>query len=130
MRHKFGMQYRLSGIAAKVFPIFAVVDGVVCLVQPEFLQASMISLSLPTYMLVILGLAKLSGGIVLLAPTSLLLKEWAYAGFCFWWLGGMATHLFSDHAVVEFVPLAVVGVLLLLSFLHHRPRRRMVASTG
>ena len=61
MRHRFGMQYRLAGIAAKVFPVFAVVDGAVCLAQPEFLQASMISLSLPSYMLIILGLAKLSG---------------------------------------------------------------------
>jgi hypothetical protein len=124
------MSDRARLFAANAFPVFAVIDGAICLAQPEFLRESAIALSMPTYILYILGLAKLLGGAVLLLPTSLLMKEWAYAGFAFWWVGGMMTHVFSGHAIGEFVPLTVIGIFLLLSFLEHRPRRAMVETIG
>ena len=121
-----GPRPRSRRVVAALFPIFAVVDGVVCLLQPEFLRESMLALSMPTYMLYILGAAKIAGGAVLLLPTPILMKEWAWAGFTIWWVGGMLAHLFSSHSLAEFVPLAVVGVLLLLSFLDYRPRREFM----
>ena len=87
----------------------------------------MLALAMPTYMLYILGAAKIAGGAVLLTPTPILMKEWAWAGFTIWWVGGMLAHLFSSHSIAEFAPLAVVGVLLLMSFLDYRPRRKVMS---
>jgi hypothetical protein len=46
MAHDCGMECRFSVFAEKAFPVLSVADGVVCLAQPQFLQASMTSLSL------------------------------------------------------------------------------------
>ena len=124
------MSSRLVRFAAVAFPIFAIVDGAVCIAQPAFLRESMIDLSMPTYMLSILGGAKIIGGALLLLPAPLLWKEWAYAGFFVWWVGGILAHAFSGHDLVQFVPLIIVGVFLLLSFLGHRPRRVMLPSSA
>ena len=40
----------------------------------------------PQQLRVILGVAKLAGAIVLVAPRLPLFKEWAYAGFTFAWI--------------------------------------------
>ena len=110
---------RWGGIA---FAVFAIVDGIANCAQLEFLQQSMEELSLPYYMLYILGVAKISGGLTLLLPTPLRLREWACAGFSLWWIGGMAAHTFSNHAFLSYLPLLSVGVLLLLCHLDHHRR--------
>ena len=46
----------------------------------------------PQQLRVLLGIAKLLGGITLLVPGLLRLKEWAYAGFTFAWLAVVIAH--------------------------------------
>jgi hypothetical protein len=75
---------------------------------PETVQI----LGYPAYVLTILGLAKLLGGVAILAPrVPSVLKEWAYAGVVFNMLGAAASHAFSS----DFGPFAfhiVVPTLL------------------
>lgn len=69
------------------------------------------ALGYPSYLMTILGVAKLLGVIALLTPGLPLLKEWAYAGFAFDMLGASASHAFvSDPVPSVIVPLVVLGL--------------------
>jgi hypothetical protein len=47
----------------------------------------------PEYFVTLLGTAKLLGGIALVVPLQKQVKEWAYAGFTFVFLGAIWTHV-------------------------------------
>jgi uncharacterized membrane protein YphA (DoxX/SURF4 family) len=51
------------------------------------------ALGLPAYFVMVLGVAKLLGAVALVAPVWARLKEWAYAGFTFTFLGAVWTHI-------------------------------------
>jgi hypothetical protein len=53
---------------------------------------TMTILGYPAYFLTIIGLWKVAGGIVLLAPRLRLVKEWAYAGIIFNMTGAFVSH--------------------------------------
>ena len=57
------------------------------------LMESFKSLGIPLYFVALLGVAKGLGAVVLIAPLSDKLKEWAYAGFAFVFIGAAWTHL-------------------------------------
>jgi uncharacterized membrane protein YphA (DoxX/SURF4 family) len=67
----------------------------------------MVQLGYPIYLLTILGIWKVLGGIALLAPRFPRLKEWAYAGTLFDLTGASASHAFHGdgpwHVVVPLV---------------------------
>jgi hypothetical protein len=54
---------------------------------------SFTSLGLPLFLVSLLGVAKLLGAIALVAPAPKELKEWAYAGFAFTFIGAVWTHI-------------------------------------
>lgn len=65
----------------------------------------------PTYFITILGTAKLLGAIVLLIPVWSKLKEWAYAGFAFTFIGAVWTHLATDTPwIAPFIALLILLV--------------------
>jgi len=69
------------------------------------------TLGFPTYFISILGVAKLLGAVVLLAPAGTRLKEWAYAGFIFVFIGAIWTHIVTSTSFVSpLMFLAVLGV--------------------
>lgn len=74
--------------------------------------SGMAKLGYPLYLMKILGFAKLSGALTLLLGNKFkTLKEWAYAGFTFDFLGALASHLFvGDNANA---PAPVVFLVLL-----------------
>jgi hypothetical protein len=80
----------------------------------------------PQQLRVLLGIAKLSGAIVLLLPRLPLLKEWVYAGFTFMWIAATVAHyLAGDGALVA----APVTLLLVLAVSYvTRPATRRVSS--
>jgi uncharacterized membrane protein YphA (DoxX/SURF4 family) len=62
-------------------------------------------LGYPLYLLKILGLAKILGAVAILSGRSATLKEWAYAGFTFDFLGATASHVLAGdpaHAPIPF----------------------------
>ena len=60
--------------------------------SPEMVGAFQ-SLGFPAYFMLILGIAKLLGAIALVAPVAQRVREWAYAGFMFTFVGAISTHL-------------------------------------
>lgn len=73
----------------------------------------MAQLGYPAYVVTLLGIWKVLGGIALLAPRFPRLKEWAYAGIFFDLIGATWSHVASGddvrHAVV---PLVLAAVLI------------------
>lgn len=85
------------------------------------------ALGYPVYLLKILGTAKLLGVIALAAPGFPRLKEWAYAGFVFDFLGAFASHLLNGDGPGLLAPPLVVLAILIGSYLL-RPADRRVAN--
>jgi len=83
----------------------------------------MIHLGFPEYLLTFLGVCKLLGVIILLAPKFPVLKEWAYAGFFFTMTGAVYAHIAVNDAAVELLPSALLLLLLALSW-YFRPASR------
>jgi uncharacterized membrane protein YphA (DoxX/SURF4 family) len=84
-------------------------------------------LGYPAYLLTILGLWKLLGGIVLLAPRFPRLKEWAYAGAFFVYTGAAASGVvrgWDDPGTLIWGPL-IFAVITLASWAL-RPQSRVL----
>jgi DoxX-like protein len=78
----------------------------------------------PQQLRVLLGIAKLLGGITLIVPGLLTLKERAYAGFTFAWVAAVVAHYLAKDGVVAFFPLMLL-VLLFVSYFTRPARRRL-----
>jgi uncharacterized membrane protein YphA (DoxX/SURF4 family) len=100
----------LSGGAAYLARVPATVTG-------------MAKLGYPPYFITILGVWKVLGGIVLLAPRLPRLKEWAYAGTVFDLTGASASHLsIGDPTIKVIVPLVIT--LIAFASWYSRPASR------
>ena len=73
-------------------------------------------LGYPRYLLFFLGLAKLLGVVAILSGTYPRLKEWAYAGFTFTFLGACYSHLASGQILNALNPI-VIGIIGAASYL-------------
>jgi hypothetical protein len=91
--------------------------------QPKMAEAFS-SLGYPPYFQDILGVAKLLGVIALLAPGFALLKEWAYAGFTFTFIGAFISHLAVGQNQEALMPVIAL-VLLGLSYSLRPANRRL-----
>jgi len=83
------------------------------LTQSADLMTGFKTLGLPVYIVMILGTAKLFGGLALLLPVPSKIKEWAYAGFTFVFIGAIWTHLATQ---TPFVAPLIFLVVLALSY--------------
>ncbi len=79
------------------------------------MSAGFASLGYPAYFPIVLGTAKLLGVLALLAPGLPRLKEWAYAGFTFTFIGAAWSHLASNQNNAAVMPIATL-VLLAISY--------------
>ena len=91
---------------------------------------AMTKLGYPLYFMTIIGCAKLVGIAALLAPARPLLKEWAYAGFCFNLLGATASHAFSGDHLSETIRPAIVLAIGAASYLLRPEDRRLPAAAA
>jgi DoxX-like family len=80
-------------------------------------------LGYPPYLLVILGVWKLLGGVVLFAPGVPRLKEWAYAGIFFELPGAAAPWIFHGDPPTELMSPIVLTVLAMTSWALRPPSR-------
>lgn len=90
---------------------------------------SMTNLGYPAYFVMLLGIAKVSGVVVLLIPGSPLLKEWAYAGFFFIMSGAVYTHVAAGNSISEIFPSLLLLILTVVSW-YFRPSDRKVISVN
>jgi hypothetical protein len=97
--------------------------GVIHLMAPPDLVASLASLGYPEYLSGILGVAELLAAITILMPDFPRLKEWAYAGVAIELIGAAWSHVASGDAFRDVVaPLLVLAVAL--ASWHLRPADR------
>jgi DoxX-like family len=86
-------------------------------------------LGYPQQLRVLLGIAKLLGGITLIVPGVLTLKEWAYAGFTFAWIAAAVAHYLAKDGSVAFLPLILL-VLLFVSYLTKPASQRLASKAA
>jgi uncharacterized membrane protein YphA (DoxX/SURF4 family) len=99
--------------------------GRTALVAGEPVADVLAHLGYPTYLLTILGLWKLLGGIAILVPGFSRLKEWAYAGAFFVYMGAVvsgAVRGLDDPGTYIWPPL-IFGVITLASWALRPPSR-------
>ncbi len=95
--------------------------------NPKMMAAFTGHLGYPGYFPTILGVAKLLGLAALLAPRLGRLKEWAYAGFTFTFIGAFLSHLAvgdTKDAVAPLVSLVLLAASYLLRPADRRPADR------
>lgn len=69
----------------------------------------------PQQLRILLGIAKVLGGVVLIVPGLRTLKEWAYAGFTFAWIAAVCAHYLAHDGAKAFMPVVLL-VLLFISY--------------
>lgn len=90
--------------------------------QTELAKEGIRHLGYPEYFGVIITVFKVLGALVLIIPAApKRLKEWAYAGFTFDFLGASASHAAVDGFGFQTIfPLIVLGVLMLSYVSYHK----------
>lgn len=84
-------------------------------------------LGYPVYLLTILGVWKILGVVAVLIPKFPLLKEWAYAGFCFVMTGAIFSHIVIGDSIGEIIPSLLLLILTGISW-YFRPADKKVTS--
>jgi len=92
------------------------ISGVLAVTHAPPMMKALAHLGYPAYFANVLGVAKLSGVCVFLAPGWLKLKEWAYAGFGITVVSAAYSHLLSGDGIMALDPLFFL-VMLALSYL-------------
>jgi len=86
-------------------------------------------LGYPIYLLTLLGACKILGVIAVLIPKSPLLKEWAYAGFCFLMSGAIFSHIANGDSITTIFPSLLLLVLAIASWYFRPPNRKIILKT-
>lgn len=113
-----------TGIVA--FSLFA--GGIGDLLRFDQVAEGMGRLGYPPYVMTIIGVWKLLGALVILAPGCPRLKEWAYAGAFFDFSGAVASHVFVGELGKVFAP-GLFAALTLVSW-RLRPASRVLGTLG
>ncbi len=81
----------------------------------ETVVHSMELIQMPVYLLYLLGILKISGIIALWFSPYKWIKEWAYAGFTFDFIGAIFGFIATGNLVIPDIIMAPVGLMLCLS---------------
>ena len=104
--------------------------GMVQLFQIKEEMDFIIQLGYPGYFIMLLGICKIIGVVVVLIPGSLVLKEWAYAGFFFMMSGAVVSHIAAGNPVNEIFPSLLLLALTMTSWYFRPMNRKMTAVTS
>lgn len=114
-------------IPTALFALAATGSGVFNLMSPPEILTAMEHLHYPAWFGQWLGLWKLAGVIVVLAPGLPRLKEWATAGFTIAFSSAAVSHLMAGDGLGHALPPLVLLALALASW-SQRPAGRKLAS--
>jgi hypothetical protein len=89
------------------------ISGVLAITHSPAMMTALAHLGYPPYFSNLLGVAKLAGVCVLLAPGIARLKEWAYVGFGITILSASYSHLLSGDGLLALEPLVSFAALVL-----------------
>ena len=93
-------------------------SGIMYLSKAPQVVEGMKTLGFPDFFRVLLGVAKIAGAVALLVPGFNGIKEWAYAGFTFVFIGALCAHITTSTSFAG----ALVALLLLIAsyWFHHK----------
>ena len=110
-----------------LFAAFMLLDGIGGIMRDETGQEVMRHLGYPIYIMTIFGVLKLLGVVAILQQRFSVIREWAYAGFSFNFIGAAASRAFAgDSAGLIIFP---IGCLLFM-FLSYYLWKRKDADLG
>jgi hypothetical protein len=87
---------------------------------PANIVKVMLALGYPLYLMKILGFAKILGGFAVLTGKLPRMKEWAYAGFTFDFLGATASHILAGDPAHALFPLVFFLIMVVSYYLWHK----------
>jgi VIT1/CCC1 family predicted Fe2+/Mn2+ transporter len=102
-------------ISTALFSLMMAASAVQYLTSAK-MKAAFEHLGFPSYFRVELAFAKFIGVIVLLAPVSLILKEWAYAGFTIVIVSAIVAHASKKDPAKVIVAPVITGLILAVSY--------------
>ena len=111
-------------IVTSIFCLFLLMDGVTGIMRVEEGQEIMRHLGYPVYIMTILGTFKILGGIGIFQNKFKTLKEWAYAGCTFHFLGAAASRAYGgDSFILIISPLLFMAFMFISYFLWKKTER-------
>jgi len=111
-------------IVTSLFCLFFLVDGVTGVMRIQEGQEIMKHLGYPVYVLSILGVFKILGAIGVFQNKVKIIKEWAYAGWTFHFLGACASRAYSGDNLIEIIsPLIFLSIMFVSYFLWKKLER-------
>lgn len=97
----------------------------------ETVVQSMVYIEMPVYLLYFLGVSKLLGIIALWYSPWKFLREWAYAGFTFDFLGAIYGFIATGHLILPDIVMAPTGLLLcILTYYYWKKSNVVVERIG
>lgn len=116
-------------IFAYPFAIVMIAIGIGELTHSPSVVDSLNLLNLPVHIVYIVGIAKILGGLALLAPGMITIKHWAYAGFAFDFAGALYLYLYGGHFVVfDLSTIFILSALMTYSYVLLSRKSTQVAS--
>ncbi|EPG65858.1 DoxX family protein [Leptospira wolffii] len=100
--------------------------GIIYIIKNDQVISGMGQLGYPLYFITILGIWKILGAVVLIAPRLPLLKEWAYAGILFNLTAAAASNAISGFEIPHIITPLVMLVFAAFSW-WSRPADRKLA---
>lgn len=104
-------------ISTILFASIFLTTGTLYLLHNHVMVTKLQLLGYPPYVLNIIGVAKILGVIALLVPKFPRLKEWAYAGFVFDFIGAIWSHLVVQGLGKETLSAVLPLILVSVSYL-------------
>jgi len=109
-------------VSTGLFVAFMLTSAIPNILSTEEWKALITHLGYPTYILPLLGVAKLLGIIALVTPGFPRLTEWAYAGFTFDLIGAVYSGIAHDGFDPMMLTMVIVFGLLALSYIYYHKR--------
>lgn len=115
---------KISYWVSTVIVVAMTLPAVMYLTGSPQVVAGFTHLGYPQHLRIILGVAKLTGAIILIVPGFHVLKEWAYAGFTFAWVIASVAHYLAGDGMSSAMPLVLLAFLI-VSYLTRPASRRL-----
>lgn len=95
------------------------------LVNKSYAAGVLRHLGYPIYLLTILGIAKSLAAVAIVIPDFLRLKEWAYAGATFIFLGALSSHILARDVAASYIA-PIIFTFFVLSSYFLRPASKKI----
>jgi hypothetical protein len=112
-------------IVTVIIVLESTVGGAADILQVPVYLTALLHLGYPAYFSVMLGVGKMLAAAAILIPRYPRLKEWAYAGLVFQFIGAIASHIMVGSSANMLIAPFIFLCLVICSWWLRPPARRM-----